>query len=269
MTSFNRCRSTVACLESLFAQQGIGSDFSLAVFLVDAGSSDGTKDAVNAAFPSVRIAAATPTTYWGGGMRLASQVAQDCPADYDLWLNDDVVLRPTAIRTLLETAAATGAVAGTCLVVGQMVDADGRASYGGFVRASSPLGFEHVGIHDEAVRCDTFNGNLVLVPRAVTVQLGSIDAAFPHGMGDIDFGLRAKREGFANIQAPGVLGTCDTHLPTRPAGGRRARLRDVTSIKRLPPRAWWTFCRRYAGWWAPALFAKPYVDALRSGRTPQ
>ena len=42
ITCYNRKDKTLLCLESLFKQQGLGIDFSLAVFLVDDGSTDGT-----------------------------------------------------------------------------------------------------------------------------------------------------------------------------------------------------------------------------------
>src|SRR5689334_6154649 len=104
MTTHNRREQTLGCLDSLFGQGGIGEDFVLQVALVDADSTDGTREAVAAKFPSVRVERAQDSVYWGHGMRIAANLLSQIPCDYHLWLNDDVLLDPAAIRLLLRRA---------------------------------------------------------------------------------------------------------------------------------------------------------------------
>ncbi|MCB0846867.1 MAG: glycosyltransferase, partial [Bacteroidetes bacterium] len=55
MTCHNRRPKTVNCLERLYAQEGINENFSLDIFLVDDGSTDGTAQEVEKQFPQVNI----------------------------------------------------------------------------------------------------------------------------------------------------------------------------------------------------------------------
>lgn len=260
MTSFNRRKHTIRCLDSLFGQAGLNEAFGLGVTLVDAGSPDGTADAVRHRFPAVTVIEASSDVFWGAGMRAAAQSDGLNGREIQLWLNDDVVLARDSIARLLACSQRNpGAI-----VVGQLQGNDGSASYGGFVRQRYPLQFAQIGPRDEDTECDTFNGNVVLLPSTVIEAVGLIDPAMRHAMGDIDYGLRARAQGFRSVQAPGIVGRCDTNPPgVNPSTlSRVERLRQTASVKRLPPRAWWTLCHRHGGVWAPVLFLKPYLASL-------
>lgn len=265
MTSHNRRTKTLQCLKSLFAQEVGGHDLMVDVVLVDAGSTDGTVDAVRDAFPNVLVVQRDADVFWGGGMRIAAREAARFSPDAHLWLNDDVVLDRDALHQLL----ATHAQHSEAIVVGQLRDEQGRSTYGGIRRGSRPLNFVWLGIHERPTLCDTVNGNVVLVPREVFDVLGPVDGdSFPHAMGDIDYGLRATRAGFRVIQCAGSLGLCERN-PVRPLNRKQRlsqRVRHAASIKRLPPRAWWTLCRRHAGAWAIPYFLKPYFDVARRAK---
>jgi GT2 family glycosyltransferase len=264
MASHNRRETTVRCLSSLISQAGIDSDFSLRVSLVDSGSSDGTLDEVRRLFPEVITASASSDVFWGTGMRLASQLAADRRSTYHLWLNDDVTLTPDALRGLLAVAedAGSSGAEGRLVVVGQLSDEAGRPTYGGMRIERPPLRLKPIGPVDRVSPCDTMNGNVVLVATPLHQLLGSIDPAFPHGLGDVDFGLRARGLGATVLQAPGFIGTCARHEPRRHSQNPLRRLRERASMKQLPVRPWLTFCRRHGGVLYPLLFVKPYLLAL-------
>jgi hypothetical protein len=60
--------------------------------------------------------------------------------------------------------------------------------YGGYDRNKELL------IPNGEMKVITFmNGNFVLVPKAVYEQIGIIDPAYHHDLGDVDYGLRAKK----------------------------------------------------------------------------
>lgn len=266
MTSHNRRETTLHCLDTLHRQQGLEGRAELAVHLVDAGSTDGTAAAVRAADATATVVEVGPDVYWGQGTALAARSAAG-GYSHHLWLNDDVALAPDAVARLLDTATTCDDCGTGTVVVGQLVDRNGRPSYGGFRRGRRPLAFERIGPRDAPTTCDTLNGNVVLVPKAVVDAVGTIDPAFPHVMGDIDFGLRAGARGFRIVQAGGLVGTCDNNPPTVDLGGPLVRLRAVRSVKRLPVRPWWVFCRRHAGVAAPLYFVKPYAVAVLGGRS--
>ena len=53
MTCYNRHQSTLSCLEALYNQSV--DDVKLDVYLVDAGCTDGTGEAVRGRFPEVKV----------------------------------------------------------------------------------------------------------------------------------------------------------------------------------------------------------------------
>jgi GT2 family glycosyltransferase len=73
------------------------------------------------------------------------------------------------------------------------------------------------------MECDTFNGNVVLVPAPIVAELGHVDGAhFPHAMGDIDYGLRVRSSGFGVVQVQGTVGMCERN-PLNPPEEARYR----------------------------------------------
>ena len=54
ITVFNRKDKTIRCLSRLFDQQDSGR-FSLSVFVVDGGSTDGTADSIRSLYPLVHL----------------------------------------------------------------------------------------------------------------------------------------------------------------------------------------------------------------------
>jgi GT2 family glycosyltransferase len=257
MTSHNRRAKTLACLASVEAQS---AHLDLRVVLVDAGSTDGTREGVAEAHPDVEIVSVGPDVFWGQGMRRAGQHAR-ADADFHLWLNDDVVLGPTAIDDLLRWGRRDR------IVVGKLLDHQGRPTYGGLlVGRRGGLSTTPAPVSAAPLQVDTLNGNVVLVGHDVVAAIGPVRGdLFPHAFGDIDYGLTARAAGFDVVQAPGTLGECSRNPPSRARTlpTLRERWRAFTSIKELPPSMWWQACRRHGGWLAPAQFVLPYAKLLR------
>ncbi|MFD9218016.1 glycosyltransferase family 2 protein [Streptomyces sp. NPDC087659] len=271
MTCHNRRERTLAAIASVHAQTGLPDGTRCTVHLVDAGSSDGTADEVRAAFPRTDVVTVGTDVHWGTGTGIAATRAD--PAAHVLWLNDDVVLDPVALAALLRTAAPLDRPA---VAVGAMRSGDGtRTTYSGYrlvrPRLRPPV-LERVEPDDRHAKpCDTCNGNAVLVTAPARRVLGDLDPAFPHRMGDHDYGLRARRAGIPLLLAPGHVGICDDNsgavrgTSAEPGLDARTALRRLVSVREQPPAPWWRYCRRHLGPWAPLVFCSPYVKtALRS-----
>ncbi|GGI05406.1 glycosyltransferase family 2 protein [Egicoccus halophilus] len=262
MTCHERRERTLACLRSLRTQQGLDG-VGVEVVLVDAGSRDGTADAVEAAHPEVTVLRRGDELFWNGGMRVALAEAHRSDPDHYLWLNDDVDLDADALRTLLDTFATLEPSDGPCIVVGSTRDpATGELTYGGVVRPHRfrPTSYDLIEPGPAPRRAETMNGNVVLVPRAVVGQIGNLAAAYTHGFGDYDYGHRAELAGFAVWVAPGTIGTCSRNpAATRERSFAEHRRRAVSVRGGLPPREWTTFTRRWAGPVWPVFAVSPYV----------
>ncbi|AWI31826.1 glycosyltransferase family 2 protein [Streptomyces sp. ICN441] len=278
MTCHNRRERTLAAIASVYAQTGLPAGTRCTVHLVDAGSADGTADAVRAAFPATDVLTVGADVHWGTGTRIAATRAD--PAAHVLWLNDDVVLDPGALTALLDTAAPLDRPA---VAVGAMRSGDGtRTTYSGYRLAPArhrPPALRRIEPDPgNAQPCDTCNGNAVLVTAAARRILGDLDPAFPHRLGDHDYGLRARRAGIPLLLAPGHVGTCDdnTHAlagtSAEPGLDVRTALKRLASVREQPPAPWWRYCRRHLGPWAPLVFCSPYVKTAlrrRPGAWPQ
>lgn len=271
-----RAAITIEGLAALHAQV-LPPDLVVEVLIVDDGSPDDTTTAVARQFPDARILHGDGSLWWAGAMAAGLDAAAETSPDFLLWLNDDVRLDAGAIGGLVachDACAETEAV-----VVGATRDPrDGTPSYGGQRRhPSRPFRLLSVAPSGEAQPCDTFQGNVVLVPLAVHRRLAGIDPVFVgvQGMADTDFGLRAGLAGVAVLQAPGTVGTCarNTAPPAwrDPALSPRRRLAALFGPRGLPPRAWLVFARRHGGpawpFWLAAAYGRRIAASLLPTRS--
>ncbi len=192
MTSFNRCESTLRSLAALTRQQR-AADFALQVFLVDDGSTDGTADAVQSAFPEIRVLQGDGTLFWNGGMRMAFAAALQESFDAYVLLNDDTVLYNGAIARLVACAQMRVETERPIIAVGSTVSPQtGEHTYGGIMKHvhGAVIRFEKIPPHEcLPISCDAMNGNVVLIPREIANVVGNLDKRFRHQFGDLDYAL--------------------------------------------------------------------------------
>ncbi|MEH6659260.1 glycosyltransferase family 2 protein [Leeuwenhoekiella marinoflava] len=185
LTCFNRKEKTLNCLSSL---KGLG-DKRLEVFLVDDGSSDGTAEAVKRGFPDVNIINGNGNLFWSRGMLKAWESA--CQGDYDyyLWINDDVELLADGLAELFECSRTMN---NRAVISGLIEDKiTGKIIYGGYDNRKKLLGAT-----GELQDITYLNGNVVLIPKIIPENIGLIDAKFHHDLGDVEYGLRAIKNGY-------------------------------------------------------------------------
>jgi len=267
---FNRRERTLACLASLFAAE-LPASARLSVFLLDDASTDGTGEAVRAIYPLVNQIQGDGHRYWAGGMRLAYGAALEGPYSHFIWLNDDVVLTPDALVKLFATQDSVRAGADVIVVAAMRDSADGAITYSGLVKGPGlrPWKLERrIPDAERPVPCDTINGNLVLIPRALALRLGNIDPVFTHAFGDIDYGFRARRAGATLWVAAGHCGYCAANV-SRPRWKKAGlsfaeRIRLITSPLGVPPKDQFVYAFRHFGLVGLIVFAEPYLAMATS-----
>ena len=262
MTTFNRKDKTIACIESI--KKAYSEDF--IVVDADAGSDDGTKEALKKCGMETHILRCNREIFWNGGMRASMSYASIHAAEEDMILlvNDDVVFFPDAIDKLYGRLTESGADA----AVGAMCDSFGNQTYGGVrMRSKHFARFELIAPVEEYTYCDTFNCNCLLMSKRCMMNAGNLDAAYVHSMGDYDYGMRMKRLGLKVICSSEFTGECEGNDA---AGSwmdksleRKVRLEKKESPKGLPAGDWYHFVKKNYGL-IPACYhsATPYIRIM-------
>lgn len=251
MTVHNRREKTLRCLNCLYGQKLNFEHFSITVYMTDDGCTDGTREAVSERYPDVRIIDGDGTLFWNMGMRKAWEAAAlDGGYDYYLWLNDDTYLNPTAMESMLSASLQYNEEA---IIVGSTSASDDEncITYGGWSREGLITDVS------KPILCHTFNGNIVLVPRYVFDRLGLNTTIFRHCGGDIEYGMRARRNGIGVWTVAGPQGVCDLHpnipLWKDPSVPFRKRWNNFISPLGANPFEFFRFRKQYYGLF-PACF---------------
>ena len=212
----NRPEDTIGCVRSLLALEG-----RCEVAVVDNGSTDDSVAAVRAAHPDVSVVETGRNLGFGGGMNVGIAWALERKPNYVWLLNNDILVEPSALVALLETA---GGHQRTGVVGSVIVDMDdpthvqtwggGRVDLwsGGISRygraGEGPLGF--------------IVGVSMFIRREVFGDVPGFWPCYRFYFEDIDFGCEARRHGWSLAVAPDSVirhrigGTIGANLVTRP-----------------------------------------------------
>ena len=253
MTSYNRAETTLRALGAFQnAAKGVNCD----MFLVDDASPDRTGAKVRESFPKVHVIDGTGQLYWARGMRLAWETAAKF-GDYDfyLWLNDDVALRPDVFSNVFSDYTSlntTHPKSLTSVIIGACSEdaTETQCSYG-----AKDVKDELIVPNGTLQLADGwFNGNFVLVPKAVCEKVGMISGDYTHARADYDYAERLKAANIPFYCSSQYVGVCHNDFD------EKMRCKSLCQrIKLLwRPSYWnlhdlWLIRRRYHGITAAAL----------------
>jgi len=251
---------SLKCLSSQSIRTDEGSKYKVHPFIFDDGCTDGSAQAVSELWPDGRVLTGDGSYFWCKGMNVAWTEAAKGDPDYYLLLNDDTMMMPDALERLLSIAPTPES---PIIAVGAIVDPVTRAKTYGGTPLNEP---KRAPAGSEPVECSLFNANCVLIPREVYRRVGMFYHGYTHAMGDTDYGRSARRRGIKIYETSHPVGTCENNPVTgtwRDRSLKRIeRFRKLNSIKGLPYREWWAFCRRNYGLGAPRYFLSPTIRIL-------
>lgn len=237
ITCFNRKDKTLACLKSIYGQQGI-ENYKVETFIVDGGSKDGTIDAVHEQYPQVHIEL-HDGLFWAGGMRVAWKMA-DAAGEFDYYwlLNDDTALKTDCLEKLMKSEEQCRKEYGKAgIIVGGTCDNNGNYTYGGIKLDKLEHSNGHIVMpSDKMQEIDLGNANIMLVPSEVYKKNGGFCEVYTHGCADYDYTLHARHHGIPVLLAPTYLGRCENdhgHSWKSQKSSLRERIKFLYSPKGL------------------------------------
>ena len=212
ITSYNRKKKTVACLDSLF-NANIEIKYSITVYLVDDGCTDGTYTKVKKYYPKVNIIKSEGNLYWARGMCLAWKTAlKSDKYDGFLLLNDDVKLIPNFFKDIIDTHnyALKKYGSGGIYVSSTINKKTEKVSYGGMKVENKffKVDYKKVIPSDKPINCHMTNANILFVTNNVVDKIGILDAKFIHGEADYDYSLLANENNIPVLVCPNIGGYC-------------------------------------------------------------
>lgn len=249
LTCHNRKEKTLQCLGNLYAQQGLEEDYTIEVFLVDDGSTDGTADAIQFQFPKVTIIPGDGNLYWNRGMYKAWETAANTKRfDYYLWLNDDTFLFKNAIISSLNLDYSNAVIVGTT-----HSSLNQKPTYGGTSSETKSI-IRPNGLFQ---KCYLINGNFLLISKGVYNIIGKLDPIFHHALGDFDYYFRGRKLGVEFYVAPEYVGICEDHITEFKDSIPKWRSNSIPVMKRLKllyqpqsgcvPKQFFIFKKRHVG----------------------
>ncbi|MDX1630324.1 MAG: glycosyltransferase family 2 protein [Thermoanaerobaculia bacterium] len=233
---------TLQALESLTAL----AHEPLQLVVVDNGSVDGTREAVEAGFPGVVVVRSEENLGPAGGVNLGLRWALVRGFDYYLVLNNDIEVAPDMVGEMLIVAERDPEIG----IVGPKAyyyeDRNRIWAAGDLIQfresVTKPRGHREIdrGQYDRTEEVPYVNGCAMLIHRRVLEDVGLWDPIYFLSVEDADFCMRAKRAGYSCWYAPRAR---LWHMVSVTAGGYRPGRTYHTG------RSTALFLRRYATLW--------------------
>ncbi|MGQ4680118.1 glycosyltransferase family 2 protein [Paenibacillus polymyxa] len=248
VVNYNTCQLTLDCLQSVYASK---TQYRYEVIVIDNHSSDGSVEAIRAAYPEIMLIANQDNTGFAKANNQGMEVAS---GRYVLLLNSDTLVQPDTLDTMIQfmdTHPEMGASGCKVILPDGSLD---KACKRGFPTPSASFYYAfgwskrypdnpkynqyqlgHLSPDDE-YPVDVLVGAFMLVRRETIDQVGGLDETFFMYGEDIDWCYRIKQAGWGIYYYPH---TYIIHIK-----GGSARRRPLKIIYEFH-RAMWVFHRKH------------------------
>ena len=237
MTVFNRPEVTKNCLENLLLNKL--ENVKLNIFISDASPNKKTHKILKQ-FNNIHHSFVSSKTYWNRGMLNSWEESLKVKSDFFLLLNDDTNLYINSIKDLLEDYKHLNSKS---IVVGATKHLD-KITYGGRDNLSKEIKTPN----GEPQEIKYMNGNCVLIPYKAINDIGLLSKKFSHSLGDIEYGLRARKSNYKLFLSSKIIGNCENNnKPWYKIKPFKERYKQMKSPKGVPFKEYIYFNRKYFG----------------------
>lgn len=200
--NWNRREDTLACLESLYQSPTIP----LTVIVVDNGSTDGSQRAIAERFPQVFQLRLNENIGFAAGINHGLRLALEAGADYVFALNNDTIVDPDCISTLLKFAGTEYGILAPLIYYYNRPDvvwAAGGKTHPLLLERHDPwAGRPDPSLWPDKIEQDFVTGCAMLLSRPFLMAAGLFDERFRLYYEDSDLCLRARETGFKIAAIP-------------------------------------------------------------------
>jgi GT2 family glycosyltransferase len=196
--NYNGCEVTLLTLESLLRLDYPALD----LVVIDNGSTDNSRAAITARFPSVRQLPVAENRGISWGINHGLRWALEQRYDYVLIMNNDIEVAPDLLSRLVECAQSDPAIGCVGPKAYYYYDRERLWSAGGLLRFRESVTRERGdreldrGQYDRDEEVPYVNGCAMLVRREALERTGLWDPVYYVGVEDADWCVRMKRAGF-------------------------------------------------------------------------
>ena len=199
----NRREDTLECLDSL-AQNSYQNH---QIIVLDNASTDGSVEAIRAAFPAVQIIGLTDNRGYAGNNNVGIEAAITQGADWVFVLNEDTILAPDCLTKLVQVGESDSKIG----IVGPMVyhhdEPEVIQSAGGsFGRYWESVHLAQnepdQGQFSQAHAVDWISGCAIMVRREAIEQVGAIDERYFYYWEETEWCLRTGKAGWQVMHIP-------------------------------------------------------------------
>ena len=206
----NRREKTLRFLDSLVTQAAYPK-LLIDIYLLDDGSTDGTAEAVKAAYPFVTILTGDGNLWWVGAMvKLWKYAIAQKTYDLFLLVNDDIILFENALEKLLSVYGKIDKE-GVTLIGSTKDPKSGNWTYGGH-NLKNIKHTPYYPVKPDEVKLlpiQLGHANFFLTDAATVKKIGIFTDAYKHKYADFDYTLTAHKAGLDVLIAPGYYAWCE------------------------------------------------------------
>lgn len=200
VVNYNGGDRLLTCVQSLVSDPKRGDSD---IILVDNASTDGSADAVERAFPEVRVIRSAENLGFGGGNNLGAQAAS---GEYLAFINPDTIAAAGWLTPLVSALDADPCVGLATSKVLLLRDPGQINTCGNEVHCSGLTLCRGMGLNSatlaEPAEVGAVSGAAFVMRRALFEMLGGFDASFFLYMEDTDLSWRAQLLGYRCLYVP-------------------------------------------------------------------